>query len=235
MENKLHEGQTMEKIIPAIALNEKNKVKLAGLVTKRFDELSGGWETEYAKRNRAISLMQKMLIFGSHWWQTQQVFKVDPEKVSLPDAPKEMMKINPKDDVGRYFLCVDLTGIRFCTQDSKKPFDRHIPIQNLAVEKVLKCGGKEDIVQIVVSMVDKEKATRVARQIAIKTPAALDVTYQVRNVMGRERELAKSVRKQRTFSDRRVMSMSFCTSMGMTLKDMALARPSARPKLGADL
>ena len=184
--NRLGDPLILEQLIPEISLRDQKRSRWAAQVLGTFKQLSSTLdhkEARLSKISRVVSLMQRLKLFGAHYWMGKQIMTVPPNKASLPDAPEQMCKVNPKAPIAQYWVCVDLFGIRFVAVDSKpgSSFQRGFLFNEEAVERVLSWGAKGDTVQLVVTTVNSANPTsgRVPMTIALQSPAAMDIAYAV--------------------------------------------------------
>merc|ERR1711879_130897 len=140
-------------------------------------------ENRISKMSRVMSLLQRLKLFGAYFWLGRQTMQVPAEKVSVPEAPPQMCKINTKAPDCEYWICVDLFGVRFVSVDSAPGhgFQRGFLFNEEAVERVLCWGARQNIVQFVASTVNPAQPTagRVPMTIALISPAAVDIAYAV--------------------------------------------------------
>merc|ERR1711964_676831 len=95
-------------------------------------------ETRLQQMSRVVCLMQRMKLFGTHFWLGRQTFQIPRDKIGLENAPKAMCKINPKEPDAEYWICVDLYGVRFVAVDNTRAeFHRGFMFHEGAVERVV--------------------------------------------------------------------------------------------------
>jgi len=185
-QGRLHEEGILEHLLPEYNLRYQKRQVWARQVTDAFHRLQKSWDPEESrlqKMSRLMSLMQKLKLFGAHYWYGRQIHDVPEEKKSMTDVPSQMCKINPKEPEADYWICVDLFGVRFVSVDSAvgTEFQRGFLFNEEAVERVLRWGAKQNVVQFVVQTVNPSlpSAGRVPMTIALTSPAAIDISYAV--------------------------------------------------------
>lgn len=185
--SKLGEPGILEQLIPETSLkHDQKRAKWATQVLASFRALQSmcdPGENRILKMSRVLSLLQRLKLFGAYFWLGRQTMQVPAEKVSVPEAPPQMCKINTKAPDCEYWICVDLFGVRFVSVDSAPGhgFQRGFLFNEEAVERVLCWGARQNIVQFVVSTVNPAAPTagRVPMTIALISPAAVDIAYAV--------------------------------------------------------
>jgi myosin heavy subunit len=184
-DKKLGDVGILEQLLPDYTLKQGVKrTKWATDVLTKYHALEGRLdpqETRLQKMSRIVSLVQKMKLFGAYYWLGRQVYSVAPEKVSIPDAPEENCKINPKQQEDEYWVVVDVFGVRFVTPttQSGKQFQRGFLYHDEAMERIIRWGAKQNVVEFVVQTVNpaNPKAGRVPMAIRIASTGAVDVAY----------------------------------------------------------
>merc|ERR1712183_71892 len=99
-------------------------------------------------------MIQKLRLFGAYYWFCKQTLKPEPAKMSIPDCPDIMCKINPKIPEAEYWICLDVFGVRFVSVDSAVVFQRGFLFNEESVERILSWGAKQNICQLVVQTVN---------------------------------------------------------------------------------
>jgi len=186
---RLYDPGVLEQLIPATSLCLQNRGKWGALVARHHTILrrrTDHSEPRLAKMSRVLSLLQRMKLFGSYYWVGTQVASLAADKAAIPEAPARMLKLNQREPEGEYWICVDLFGVRFISINSTPDcgFSRGFLFNEEAVERVLCWGGKQNVVQFVVSSFNPQQpaAGRVPMTVALHSPAAVDVAYTVHTV-----------------------------------------------------
>jgi len=186
---RLHEPGVLEQLLPTVSLNDQKRHRWSTQVLSRLKALQNrieSDETRLMKMSRVLSLLQRMRLFGAYWWIGRQVMAVPKEKEAIPGAPEQMLKINPKDPVAEYWICVDLFGIRFVSVDSTpgRGFQRGFLFNEEAVERILLWGARDNLLHFVVSGVNPALPTAgmVPMTIALTSPSAVDIAYAVHSI-----------------------------------------------------
>jgi len=188
---KLYSDGILEQLVPEMCLKHKpNRNQWSTQILqclKTVQNENEKDETRLTKMSRTLVLLQRMKLFGAYHWLGHQIMDVPKDCVSIEDAPEQIVKINQKAPEAEYWVCVDLFGVRFVSADSTpgQGFQRGFLFNDEAVERVLCWGAKKDIVQFVVMTVNPALpgAGRVPMTIAIKSPAAMDISYAVHTVL----------------------------------------------------
>jgi len=188
---KLYTEGILEQLVPEVCLRQIRQAhQWSTQILQRFHVLQdqvGKQETDIMKMSRTLTLLQRMKLFGAYYWMGKQQMTVPEESVSIQDAPEQMVKINQKAPEAWYWICVDLFGVRFVSAESTpgKGFQRGFLFNEEAVERVLCWGAKSEYVQFVVMTVNPALpgAGRVPMTLAIKSPAAVDISYAVHTVL----------------------------------------------------
>jgi len=142
-------------------------------------------ENRHVKMSHCLSLMQRLRLFGTYHWLGTQTLTPEPEKASVPVPPANICRINPKEPEGEYWICVDSFGIRFvspdCTSGKKSSYQRGFLFNDEALEKVIGCSAKQNLVQFVVTAYDNSQSSqgRMTMLISLTCPAAVDVAFLV--------------------------------------------------------
>jgi len=185
-QGKLHEQGILEQVLPDHSLRDQPRTKWAKQIQEvvtRVEATIDPMETRILKMSRVMSLIQRMKLFGAYHWLGKQTFQVSPEKVSVPEAPPQMCKVNPKEPEAEYWICVDLFGVRFVSVDSApgRGFQRGFLFNEEALERVLRWGAKQNVVQFVVQTINPAVPAqgRVPMSISLVSPAAIDIAYAV--------------------------------------------------------
>jgi len=184
-DKKLGDVGILEQLLPDYTLRQGVKrTKWATDVLTKYHALESRLdpaELRLQKMSRIVSLVQKIKLFGAYYWLGRQVYSVAPEKVSIPDAPEENCKINPKQQEDEYWVVVDVFGVRFVTPttQSGKQFQRGFLYHDEAMERIIRWGAKQNVVEFVVQTVNPSnpKAGRVPMAIRIASTGAVDVAY----------------------------------------------------------
>lgn len=185
--SKLGDVGILEQLLPAHSLTLQKRNKWASQIADAFQKMVvplDPRETRLQKMSRIIVLLQKMKLFGAYFWLGRQMnTEVPAEKVSVPEAPKQNCKINPKEPDAEYWICVDLYGVRFVSSDAAAgtEFQRGFLFNEEAVERVLRWGAKHNVLQFIVQTINPAfpSAGRVPMSIALTSPAAIDIAYAV--------------------------------------------------------
>lgn len=188
--SQLHNEGVLSKLVPAVSLqNERRASKWAQQIFKRFScmDSANKDDTKLQKMSRIFSSLQNMKLFGAFYWMGKQQMNLPADRVSIEDAPAQMMKLNAKAPEGEYWICVDLFGVRFVSADSTpgKGFQRGFLFNDEALERLLCWGAKQDYAQFVVMTMNPAYpgAGRVPMTVAIKSPAAMDISYAIHTVL----------------------------------------------------
>merc|ERR1711972_1114948 len=184
---RLSDPGILEQLIPDVSLKQDtNREKWGKMLEASFKNLESHCdlrENRILKMSRVMSLLQRLKLFGAYFWLGRQTMQVPAEKVSVPEAPPQMCKINTKAPDCEYWIAVDLFGVRFVSVDSAPGhgFQRGFLFNEEAVERVLCWGARQNVVQFVVSTVNPAAPTagRVPMTIALISPAAVDIAYAV--------------------------------------------------------
>merc|ERR1712039_558546 len=81
-----------------------------------------GKENRILKMSRVMSLLQRLKLFGAYFWLGRQTMQAPAEKVSVPEAPPQMCKINTKAPDCEYWIAVERVlcwGARQGTHDDR--------------------------------------------------------------------------------------------------------------------
>lgn len=184
--NKLSGAGVLEELLPEVVLRDLKRSQWAKQILDQYRRIQANLddgEPRLVKMGRIFSMFQQMKLFGAHCWLGQQVLSVPADKASVPQAPEQICRINTKEPQAEYWVCVDLVGVRFLAVDTAPGcvFERCFFFNSEAVERVLHWGAKQNYVQIVVSAIDQQahQHGRVPMQIALTSPAALDIAYTI--------------------------------------------------------
>merc|ERR1712100_864393 len=127
-QGKLHEQGVLEMLLPQNALEEQPS---RSTWAKHITEMCSYIESELDPRANSLMKMswvfacvQRLKLFGAQYWLAEQVSFIPPEKISVPEAPREMMRIDPDDKsaTAEYFICLDIWGLRLLPLDYRTPF-----------------------------------------------------------------------------------------------------------------
>jgi hypothetical protein len=189
-EKTLHQPGVLELLLPDYTLRFEQRQILANSVLKAYQKLQGTCDPGEARLQRTsqvMSLMQRMRLFGTYFWMCKQTFEIPEEKVSLPEAPSQNCKINPKDHKCAYWICVDLFGVRFLSLDSTpgNEYMRGFLLRDESVERVLRWSAKQDILTLIVQTYhqgDKGapkpgNPVRMPMTITVISSAAIDIAH----------------------------------------------------------
>lgn len=208
-EKRLDEPGLLEQLLPDYTLRYESRKQLAAQVLKSYQELEkssnlGG--SRLQMMSSIMALMQKMRMFGTYFWSCRQAYSLPSERLSLPEAPSKMCKINPKDPDAEYWICVDFFGVRFMPLDSTpgNDFMRGFLLHDESVERVLRWGAKHDVLQLIVQTVNTGDVgaargnlpprVRSTMTVTVVCPAAVDIAHTLQCV-ARERKAQKNVSK----------------------------------------
>lgn len=172
----------LEQLLPEWSLRHLTRTKWATLVLENFTRLEAALdrsEIKLMRMSRVMALMQRMKIFGCYWWMGHQILAPGIDANAIARAPKEVCKINPRVPEGEYWICMDLHGVRFVATDDS--FQRGFMFSEEAVERVVCCGAKQQLIQFVVSTINPSMPAmgRVPMTISLQCPAAADIAYAV--------------------------------------------------------
>jgi len=211
-EKNLHEPGVLELLLPEYVLRFEKREKLGASVLKAFQILQGAAcnpdsqgsglpASRLVRMSQAFQLFQRMRLFGTYCWSCKQTYRVPQEKVSLPEAPDQMCKINPKDPEAEYWICVDLFGVRFLSLDSTPghEYPRGFLFRDESVERILRWSAKQDILSLIVQTYAQQDqagqtgrtpagkpvaapAGRLPMSIAVTCPAAVDIAHTLQCV-----------------------------------------------------
>jgi len=184
--NKLGDANVLEHLLPEYILKQRKRSQWAEDVMKKYQQLESRLdpnESRLQKMSRIVSLCQKMKLFGAYYWLGRQVYSVSADKVSIPDAPAENCKINPKQQEDEYWAVVDVFGVRFVapTAQAGKQFQRGFLFHDEAMERIIRWGAKQNVVEFVVQTVNPTapKAGRVPMSVRIASTGAVDIAYAI--------------------------------------------------------
>jgi len=197
-EKRLHEPGILEHLLPETALRNGKRPQLAQMALAKFTALEAKIDhgaTRIQKMSYIVSLMQKMKLFGACYWAAKQVWNVAPDKVSIPEAPEEVCKINAKGDDDEYWVVVDAFGVRFVAPSSGpgKQFQRGFLFHDEAMERIIRWGAKQNIVEFVVQTINpaKPKAGRQPMTIRLASTGAVDIAYAIHSIQNERRAMAR--------------------------------------------
>jgi len=193
-EKKLGDPSILEQLLPDYTLRfENNRQTLANQVMRAYQKLQNTCDTSegrFQRMSHVISLLQRLRLFGTFFWMCKQTYNVPADKMSLPEAPSQSCKINPKDPEAEYWICVDLFGVRFLSLDSTPgaEYMRGFLLRDESVERVLRWSAKQDVLTLIVqtyqsptsTLKDGRKTvnpTRLPMTIQVTSPAAVDIAH----------------------------------------------------------
>mmetsp|Transcript_40494 Transcript_40494/g.109446 ORF Transcript_40494/g.109446 Transcript_40494/m.109446 type:complete len:1073 (-) Transcript_40494:203-3421(-) len=193
-EGTLPKEGILEQLVPEVCLrHERNRSQWAAQVVQRFYAIWDNYkdESRLVKMSRIFTLLQRMKLFGVYYWMGRQQMSVPKECVAIQDAPEQMVKINKKAPEAEYWICVDLFGVRFVSADCTpgKGFQRGFQYSDEAVERLLCWGAKNEFVQLVVLAAPEaaaggsELGSRAPMSLALKSPAAMDISFAIHTVL----------------------------------------------------
>uniref|UniRef100_A0A7S4SFA2 Myosin motor domain-containing protein n=1 Tax=Alexandrium monilatum TaxID=311494 RepID=A0A7S4SFA2_9DINO len=189
-EGTLHLEGVLEQLLPEVSLRlEQNRSFWSTQISQRFHSLRNNHveETRLVKMSRIFTLLQKMKLFGAYYWMGRQKMEVPADFVSIQDAPQQMVQINQRVPEGWYWICVDLYGVRFVSADCGvgQGFQRGFLYNEEAVERLVCWGAKQEHAMFVVMTVNPALpgAGRVPMTLAVKSPAAMDISYAIHSVL----------------------------------------------------
>jgi len=185
----LADAGVLEQVVPAVILAAHARRRLAQNLTElymRTAETIDHNEQRLITMSRALSLMQRLRLFGAYYWTAKQIDDVPEAKRSVQDAPKAMCRINPQAQDATYVIAVDYFGLRFLTTGDLPGslFQKGFLFNEEAVERLLVWGACQNVAQFVVTTVDPSQrfVGRVPMTIAMLTPAAVDIAFAVHMV-----------------------------------------------------
>mmetsp|Transcript_81463 Transcript_81463/g.197413 ORF Transcript_81463/g.197413 Transcript_81463/m.197413 type:complete len:1062 (+) Transcript_81463:127-3312(+) len=187
-DNKIHADGVLSKLVPEVSLrHEQNRNKWAQEIIAKFHFMDWQDETRLMQMSRIFTMLQRMKLFGTYYWMGRQQMSVPKERISIVDAPEQMIKLNQKAPEAEYWICVDLFGLRFVAADSTpgKGFQRGFLFNDEAVERLLCWGAKDDYAEFVVMTINPAlpEAGRVPMTLAVKSPAAMDISFAIHTVL----------------------------------------------------
>eukprot|EP00929_Paragymnodinium_shiwhaense_P007738 TRINITY_DN111650_c0_g1_i1.p1 TRINITY_DN111650_c0_g1~~TRINITY_DN111650_c0_g1_i1.p1 ORF type:complete len:1685 (+),score=409.16 TRINITY_DN111650_c0_g1_i1:39-5057(+) len=195
--SRLAEQGVLEMILPEIALREQqSRSQWARQITdvcKRIEREIDPAESGLLRMSRVMALIQQMKLFGAYCWLGKQTFTVPPEKVSVPEAPAQMCKINPREAEAEYWICLDLYGVRFLPLDPVSGWPgRGFLFNEEAPDRVLRWGARQNVLQFVVQALNPALPGqgRVPMCISLVTPAAIDIAFAI-HVLCNDRSLRR--------------------------------------------
>jgi len=196
----LTEQGVLEHLLPDYVLKQKapTRAQWSTALMNKFNQLEfkiDAEATRLQKMSFVMSLTQKMKLFGAYFWLGKQIFQCAPEKQSIPDAPEENCRINAKTDNDEYWIVVDVFGIRFVSPSvTGKQFQRGFLFHDEAMERVVRWGAKQNVVEFVVQSINPKqpKAGRVPMTIRLMSTGAVDIAYAIHTIQNER----KAARKQ---------------------------------------
>jgi len=190
-EGRLHDNGALDQLVPEVCGNHPNgmsKKKWSALILDTYKKHFQVFENEsqIQKMHRSFLCMQKMRFFGAYYWLAHQVLHVPVDKMSMNDMPTQLLKLNPRQPEGEYWICVDRHGIRFVSCDSGpgKEFQRGFLYAEDAMDRMLRWGAKQNVLQLVVQTVNPLEPAkgRVPMTVGLMCPAAIDVAYAIHRI-----------------------------------------------------
>jgi len=197
-DKRLQEPGILEHLLPETALRNGKRPQLAQMVLAKFNQLEAKIDhkaTRIQKMSYIVSLMQKMKLFGACYWAAKQVYQVAADKVSIPEAPEDVCTINAKGQDDEYWVVVDAFGVRFVAPSSGpgKQFQRGFLFHDEAMERIIRWGAKQNVVEFVVQTINpaKPKAGRVPMTIRLASTGAVDIAYAIHSIQNERRAMAR--------------------------------------------
>jgi len=199
--NRLGDAGVLEQLLPAHVLPQQKRHRWAAQIMDHLQRIQKEWdpqETRLRKMSRVFCMFQRMKLFGAYYWLGRQVEPGDipREKISVPEAPRQNCRINPKEPEAEYWICVDLFGVRFVSSDAAAgtEFQRGFLFNEEAVERVLRWGAKQNVLQFIVQTINPQfpAAGRVPMSIALTSPAAIDIAYAVHCISNHRKSPVRS-------------------------------------------
>jgi len=147
-------------------------------------------EARLQRMSRVMVACQKMTLFGTLHWFAKQMPEVDVpgDKLALENLPEQDMTINDKAPEGEYWICVTKKGVFFVPFDAGpgEEFKRSFQFHEEAMDRVVRWGFKQDIVQLVVTGVDKNNAQLGMQewQVSFQSPSAPDIAFGIQMAKG---------------------------------------------------
>lgn len=180
----------LEQAIPEHVLRfDKNRKKWSQAIIAKFDALeqtTDPGEPRLQKMSRVLVNCQKFKLFGSLHWFAQQLKAAPEGKVpNLDNIPPCSLRINEKQPQGEYWLSVNRSGIMFVPYDAApgEDFKRSFQFHDEAMDRIVRWGFKQDLVQLVVSACDKDNVAAgvVEWVISLMSPSAPDICFAIQH------------------------------------------------------
>jgi len=175
----------LDQVVPEVMFKLHDRRRIAQLISDSYVRIKKNLDPQEHRlvtMSRVLSLMQRLRLFGAFYWQCRQVMDVPKDKVSVPDAPKVICRLNPQADAD-YWVAVDYFGVRFLPVGASvgSAYQKGFLFNEEAVERVFIWGASQNVCQFVVSAVDPKAPHkgRVPMIISIMSPAAVDIAYAV--------------------------------------------------------
>ena len=122
---------------------------------------------------------QLLRVFGGHYWVGEQTLNLPPDKQAMLRMPPEHLQVNKKDPEGRYWICVTIEGVSLVSVDRTSQFQRKFLYSEDSLERLLRWGAKQNLLQLIVQAVGTRNRGRMPLTICINCPAAIDVAYHI--------------------------------------------------------
>jgi len=178
----------LEQAVPEHMLKfDKDRKKWSKVVTgklKELEQFTEATEPRLQRMTRVLVQCQKMKLFGTMHWFCRQTVKLTAERVNstgVENLPKGAMKLNDKQPEGEYWINVNRSGIFFVPFDAGPGdnFKKSFLFDAEAMDRVLRWGFKQDLLQLVVSACDRENmaAGVVEWCISLLSPSAPDIWF----------------------------------------------------------
>jgi len=184
--NRLHEAGVLEQVLPEKAVLDQPRLKWAKRLAEACQAIRpmiNPGEPPLMKNNRIMKLIQRLAFFGAHTWLAKETFAVPVEKASVPEAPVDSCVINEVTPEAEYLIAVDLFGVRFVSLEctTGPGFQRGFLFNDQALERLLKWGARQNILQLVVKSLKQSSPTaaRVPMNIYMTSAAAIDMAYVI--------------------------------------------------------
>jgi hypothetical protein len=182
----------LEKAMPAHLLRfEGDRKKWSQAITDKLTELekeTDPQEPRLQSMTRVLLVCQTMKLFGTmHWFAQQRSTASDKQALDNLPPPLKVNKLRAKAD---YWLCVNKAGIFFVPFDSGpgEHFRRSFFFDAEALDRVLRWGFKEDLLQLVVSACDQDNPAAGVQQFSISchAPSAPDICFAIQCAKGKQ-------------------------------------------------
>lgn len=185
----------LEQAIPEHLLKyDKDRKKWSKSIFQKLADLDAEFEkTEprVQKMCRFVGLCQGMKMFGTQHWYCKQTLPPSDKKI-LDNLPSSSIKVNEKVPFGEYWIMVGKKAVSFVPFDGAPGEDvlRKFEFSHEAMDRIVRWGHCEDILQLVVMTVDKDNpaAGMVEFSLSFRSPHALDCAFAIQVAKGTHRD-----------------------------------------------